>query len=173
MSRMLDRVTLAASLLAPHVGLDWSRPRRRGATMISTARIGALSEVVIQSVEPLEDASDPCGGLSGWSRALQGDFDPFPIRFWAYTRLTDAPAWAGLRQAVHHRLLVLAQAHLLLSRRPLAEVMSGLRLVDADSARHAVSLLTGRDSRAEDMPGLIADLHRPPATGPDHAVRQS
>lgn len=173
MSRILDRVTLAASLLAPHVALDWTTPRRRGATMMSTARIGALSDVVIQSVEPLEDFADPCGGLSAWSRVQNGDFDPFPIRFWAYTRLTDAQAWAGLRQAVHHRLLVLAQAHVLLSRRPLDEVMSGLHLTDRQSARHSVSLLTGRDSMAGDLAGLIADLHRPPATGQDRTVRQS
>ena len=173
MSRILDRVTLAASLLAPHVSLDWSQPRRRGATMISIAPIGALSEVVIQSVEPMEAPADPCGGLSAWSRVRQDDFDPFPIRFWAYTRLTDAPAWAGLRQAIHHRLLVLAQAHVLLSRRPLDEVLSGLYLTDKQSARHSVSLLTGRDSRAGDLAGLIADLHRPPATGQDRTVRQS
>lgn len=173
MSRMLDRVTLAASLLAPHVSLDWSRPRRRGATMISTARIGNLSEVLIQSVEPLEPPAEPCGGLSAWSRAQEGHHDPFPIRFWAHTRLTDAPAWAGLRQAIHHRLLVQAQAHVLLSRRPLQEVLSGLRLTDTESARHSVSLLTGRDSRACDLAGLIADLHRPPAAGQERSVRQS
>lgn len=173
MSRMLDRVTLAASLLAPHVALDWSPPRPMGATMISTAQIGGLSEAVIQSAEPLEDPADLCSGLSGWSRVRQGDFDPFPIRFWAYTRLTDASAWAGLRQAVHHRLLVLAQAHLVLSRRPLEEVLSGLRMVDIGSARHAVSLLTGRDSHAEDLIGLITDLHRPPTTGLGCTVKQS
>ena len=173
MSRMFDRVTLAASLLAPHVALDWSRPCRRGATMISVARIGALSEVVIQSVDPAQGSADPCGGLSAWSRVREGHHDPFPVRFWAHTRLTDAPAWVGLRHAVHHRLLVLAQAHVLLSRRPLAEVLSGLRVTDAASARHSVSLLTGRDSRALDLPGLIADLHRPPATGADRTVRQS
>lgn len=173
MSRMLDRVTLAASLLAPHVTLDWTRPRRRGATMMATAEVGALSEVVIQGVDPLDDPDDPCGGLSAWSRLRHGLHDPFPIRFWAHTRLTDAPAWAGLRHAVHHRLLVLAQAHMLLSRRPLQEVLGGLRITDAESARHSVSLLIGRDSRAVDLPGLIADLHRPPATGPDRTVTQS
>lgn len=173
MSRMFDRVTLAASLLAPHVALDWSTPRRRGATMISVARVGALSEVVIQSVDPTGDANDPSGGLSAWSRVRPGHHDPFPVRFWAHTRLTDSAAWSGLRHAVHHRLLVLAQAHVLLSRRPLEDVLSGLRVTDEDSARHSVSLLAGRDSRASTLAGLIADLHRPPMTGPDRTVRQN
>lgn len=173
MSRMFDRVTLAASLLAPHVTLDWSCPRRRGATMISVARIGALSEAVMQSVDPTDDPDLSCGGLSAWSRVPTGHHDPLPLRFWAHTRMTDDAAWSGLRHAVHHRLLVLAQAHVLLSRRPLEDVLSGLRVTNAESARHSVSLLTGGNSRAGDLAGLIADLHRPPTTGLDRAVRQS
>lgn len=173
MSRILDRVTLAASLLAPHVALDWTMPRRVGGSLISVARIGTLSEALIQGVDGLGDTGDPCSGLSAWSRVRAEHHDPFPIRFWGHTRLIDAAAWAALRQAVHHRLLVQAQAHVLLSRRPLKEVLSGLKLTNARSARQSVALLTGRDCKAEDLPGLIADLHRPPARGAGRTVRQS
>lgn len=173
MARVIDRVTLAASLIAPHVALEWEEPSRCGPTRLSRAVIGSGSDVVIQSVDPNPQMPEPCGGMSAWSRARQGCSDPFPIRFWAFTRLTDAGAWAGLCHAIHHRLIVQAQAHLLLSRWPLEDALSGLRLVDVSAARHAVGVLTGRDTRARSLAGLIAELREPPRTGRSRTVRQS
>ena len=160
MPHRLDRVSLAASLLAPHVSLDWERPRRKGATMISRAVIGPYSDVVIQAVDGNGDVKDPCGGLSAWSRAARADkADPFPIRFWGFSRMTDEAAWASLRNIIHQRLIMQAQAHALLSRQPLEELLPGRSLTDADAARHAVGLITGRVARSGSLAGMIRELY--------------
>ena len=162
MPHRVDRVSLAATLLAPHVSLDWETPRRKGATMISRAVIGPYSSVTIQAVDGNGDVNDPCGGLSGWSRATRNDrADPFPIRFWGFTRMTDEAAWDSLRTIIHQRLIMQAQAHALLSRQPLEELLSGLKLTDADAARHAVGLITGRVARAVNLSGMIRELYLP------------
>lgn len=171
MSRLIDRVTLAASLLAPHVALDWGPVRHMAATKVMKARVGCLSDVFMQGVDARDDPHGTCGGLSAWSRARDGGFDPFPIRFWGHAGGTDAAAWRSLQDAVHHRLLVLAQAHVFLSRRPLDDILSGLRVTDPDAVRRSIFLLSGRKSRAEHLPALIADLHRPPASRTDRTVR--
>lgn len=160
MPHRLDRVSLAASLLAPHVSLDWERPRRKGATMISRALIGPFSSVTIQSVDGTGDEKDPCGGLSAWSRATTTlRTDPFPIRFWAYSQITDETAWANLRHIIHQRLIMQAQAHALLSRQPLEELLPGLRVTNPDAARHAVASITGRTVRAGNLAGMIRELY--------------
>ena len=162
MPNRFDRVSLAASLLAPHVTLDWDRPRRKGASLYSRAVIGPYSDVIIQSVDGNGDVNDPCSGLSGWSRARREDVaDPFPIRFWGCSRMTDEAAWSSLRNIIHQRLIMQAQAHALLSRQPLEELLPGLHLTDADAARHAVGLITGRVARSGNLAGMIRELYLP------------
>lgn len=160
MPHRTDRVSLAASLLAPLVTLDWEKPRRKGATMISRAWVGPFSTVTIQAVDGNGDVNDPCGGMSAWSRATTTErTDPFPIRFWGFSRMTDDAAWACLRNIIHQRLIMQAQAHALLSRQPLEDLLPGLRVTDADAARHAVGLITGRVAQAKDLAGLIRELY--------------
>lgn len=153
------RLLLTASLLAPIVTLDWQPRQRRGATFRSTARIGTLSNVIIQSVEDPGPPDDPATGLSGWSRAGAGAPDPFPIRLWGFTPNVDGAAWQQLRRAIHHSLLMQAQQQVLLTGKPLHDTLCGLRLTDIDAARRTVALVSGRKSRADTLPDLIHDLH--------------
>ena len=157
MSRTLSRLTLTAALLTPLVTLDWTEPRRRGTTWSARAAIGTLSDVMIQQVDP-EDSTDPCGGLSAWSRA-RATHDPFPIRLWGATRHTDTAAWAQMRRMVHHRLLMQAQSQLLLTGKPVDDLLSGLTITDTDAAQRSVTLISGRKTAAETLGTLLADLH--------------
>ena len=159
MSDTRARLLLTAALLAPIVTLDWQPQHRRGATFLSTARIGTQSDVIIQSVEDPGPPDDPATGLSGWSRASAGATDPFPIRLWGFTPEVDGTAWQHIRRAIHHRLLMQAQQQVLLTGKPLHGILCGLRLTDIDAARRTVALVSGRDSRADTLPDLIHDLH--------------
>ena len=159
MSATLSRLTLTAALLTPIVTLDWSAPRRRGATALSRARIGTLSEAILQSVDPDDDLHDFSGGLSGWSRTLTTAPDPFPIRLWGFSRLTDGTAWQQAQRTIHHRLLMQAQAITLLTGRLPEGALDGLRLRDAEAARRTITLVSGRTSTADTVAGLLHDLH--------------
>lgn len=160
MPRDLHLLSRAATLLAPHVDLRWDRPRRRGATLISRARIGAFSEAILQSVDPDPDSADPAAGLSGWSRPLPGCRDPFPLRLWAFSPATDAPAWEALRHAIRLNLLMQAQIHLLLTRAPLGQSLSGLVLRDAAAARRALEPLAPHRLQGGDLATLLTALYR-------------
>lgn len=159
MSRTLSRLTLTAALLTPLVTLVWSDPRRHGATVRSRATIGTLSTVTLQQVDSEGDSADPCGGLSAWSRTRTAAHDPFPIRLWGATRFTDGAAWAQMRRMVHHRLLMQAQSRILLTDNPLDAVLSGLHLTDVEAAQRVVALVSGRQTQAETLGALLADLH--------------
>lgn len=159
MSQTLSRLTLCSALLAPIVTLDWSAPRRRGATVQSLASVGTLSDVILQSVDDEDDAQDPCGGLSVWSRTRGCATDPFPIRLWGFSRHTDGAAWQQAQRTVHHRLLMQAQAKVLLTDQCLRGQLDGLRLTDIEAARRSVALISGRETRATCLADLLHDLH--------------
>lgn len=159
MSNTLSRLSLTAALLTPIVSLDWSAIRRRGATQLCTATIGTLSDVIIQSVDRDADPMDPSGGLSLWTRSRAGTPDPFPIRIWGFTQQTDGAAWQHAKRTVHHRLLMQAQAKVLLTGQSLEGQLDGLRLTDAEAARRTVALVSGRESGADTLAGLLRDLH--------------
>ncbi|MEZ5756561.1 MAG: hypothetical protein R3D90_18015 [Paracoccaceae bacterium] len=166
MPEALHLLSRAATLLAPHVDLRWDRPRRRGATLISRAHIGAFSEAILQSVDPDPDSADPAAGLSGWSRPLPGCRDPFPLRLWAFSPSTDAQAWEALRHAIRLNLLRQAQMHLLLTRAPLGQSLSGLVLHDPAAARLALEpLAQGRLPKGDLATLLTALYRRSPRTG--------
>lgn len=159
MSNTLSRLSLTAALLTPIVSLDWSAIRLRAATQQCTATIGTLSDVIIQSVDRGDDPHDPCGGLSLWTRSRKGTPDPFPIRLWGFTRLADGAAWQHAKRTVHHRLLMQAQAKVLLTGQSLEGQLDGLHLTDAEAARRTVALVSGRESGADTLAGLLRDLH--------------
>lgn len=159
MSNTLSRLSLTAALLTPVVTLDWSAIRCRGATCHSVATIGTLSDVIIQSVDRDGDPMDPCGGLSIWTRNRAATPDPFPIRLWGFTQQADGAAWQLARRTVHYRLLVQAQAKVLLTGQSLAGQLDGLTLTDPEAARRTVALVSGRESGAETLAGLLRDLH--------------
>lgn len=159
MSQTLARLALTASLLTPLVTLDWRTPRRRGATVQQFAAIGTASDVILQGIDPSDDPHDPACGLSAWSRPHGSATDPFPIRLWGFTRQTDGAGWQHIRRTIHHRLLMQAQAQVLLTGKPLDDTLCGLNVTDMDAARRTVALVSGRHSRAETLARLIRDLH--------------
>lgn len=159
MSQTLSRLSLTAALLTPIVTLDWRAPRRRGQTFQQTAPIGTASDIIIQCLEPGDDPMDPASGLSAWSRPRGSATDPFPIRLWAFTRQTDGAGWQHIRRTIHHRLLMQAQAQVLLTGKPLHDTLCGLNVTDITAARRTVALVSGRDSHAETLAGLLHDLH--------------
>lgn len=159
MSRTLSRLSLTSALLTPLVTLDWSEPRRRGATVQARAVIGTLSDVMIQSVDPEGDPADPACGLSVWSRARGEGQDPFPVRLWGLTQQIDGAGWQQAKRVVHQRLLMMAQSQVLLSGKPLAGVLDGLRLVDVEAAQRVVALISGRETAAESLGALLTELH--------------
>lgn len=159
MPQTLARLALTAALLTPIVTLDWRAPRRRGATLQQSAPIGTQSDIVIQGLDQGDDPFDPAHGLSAWSRPRGDQPDPFPIRLWGFTRHTDGAGWQHIRRTIHHRLLMQAQAQVLLTGKPLDDSLCGLTLTDPDAARRTVALVSGRHSRAETLAGLLHDLH--------------
>ncbi len=159
MSHTLSRLSLTAALLTPIVTLDWRAPRRRCATFQQTAAIGTASDIVIQCLEPGDDPHDPAHGLSAWSRPSGSAPDPFPIRLWGFTRQTDGAGWQHIRRTIHHGLLMQAQAQVLLTGKPLHDTLCGLTVTDIDAARRTVALVSGRQSRADTLAGLLHDLH--------------
>lgn len=159
MSQTLSRLALTAALLTPIVTLDWRAPRRRGATVQQTAAIGTASDILIQGIDPSDDPMDPTHGLSAWSRPRGTAPDPFPIRLWGFTRQTDGAGWQHIRRTIHHRLLMQAQAQILLTGKALDDTLCGLNITDIDAARRTVALVSGRESRAETLATLLHDLH--------------
>lgn len=159
MSHTLARSALTASLLTPIVTLDWRATLRRGAVLQQSAAIGTQSDVVIQGIEPGEDPMDHAHGLSAWSRPRGTGRDPFPIRLWGFTRQTDGAGWQHIRRTIHHRLLMQAQAQVLLTGKPLHDTLCGLNVTDIDAARRSITLISGRKSSAETLAGLLHDLH--------------
>lgn len=159
MSQTLSRLTLTAALLTPVVTLDWSVRRIAGGMLQQRATIGAWSDVVIQAVEPGDDPDDPAHGISAWSRPTGPAPDPFPIRFWGFTPCTDGAGWQHIQRSIHHHLLMKAQAQVLLTRKPLTDALCGLRIKDIAAARRTITLVSGRESRADSIAGLLQDLH--------------
>lgn len=159
MPQTLARLTLGAALLSPVVTLDWRAPRRRGATVQQSAPIGTASDVIIQGIDPTDDPRDPAHGLSAWSRPRGTATDPFPLRLWGFTRHTDGAGWQHIRRTIHHRLLMQAQAQVLLTGKPLDDTLCGLNITDIDAARRTVALISGRQSKAQTLAALLHDLH--------------
>lgn len=153
------RLTLTAALLTPIVTLDWRAPRRRGATVQQSAPIGTESDILIQGIDQSDEIRDRAHGLSAWSRPRGTAADPFPIRLWGFTRLTDGAGWQHIRRTIHHRLLMQAQAQILLTGKPLDDSLCGLTLTDPEAARRTVALVAGRHSRAETLATLLHDLY--------------